>query len=111
VVIVEVDMEIEKAVMGIIVDAVSQVVDFSADDIEPPPAFGTRVHVDYLQGMGKLDEKFVLLIDTDRILAAEELMEVNALETEGSDRNSRNNDGLSAQSVDLAAAEHPPNQA
>lgn len=85
VVIVEIDLEVEKAVMGMLVDAVSQVVDFSAADILPPPAFGTRVHVDYLQGMGKLEDKFVLLIDTDRMLGTEELMQVEALDTERTD--------------------------
>lgn len=103
VVIVEIDSEVEKSVMGIIVDAVSQVVEFSADEIEPPPAFGTRVHVEYLQGMGKLDDKFVLLIDTDRILAAEELMEVSALERDEADGEST--EEASSEVADPGAAE------
>lgn len=74
IVIVEVELDGELAVMGILADAVSQVVDFSADDIEPAPAFGTQIHVDYLLGMGKLSEKFVLLLNKDRVLSLGELM-------------------------------------
>ena len=62
----------ERVVMGIVADAVSQVIEFSPQDIEPPPAFGTRVRLEHLEGMGKLGTKFVLLLDMDRVLAADE---------------------------------------
>ncbi len=65
--------------VGVLVDSVSRVVDLRPEEIDPPPAFGTRVHVDYLQGLGKVDERFVLLLDIERVLSAEELM---ATETE-----------------------------
>jgi len=64
----------ENAVMGVLADAVSEVVDLPAGDIEPPPSFGTRVKVDFLLGMGcAAGEKFVLLLDIDRILSADEV--------------------------------------
>lgn len=68
IVIVEVQTEEEQLVMGVLVDAVSQVIDLAAGDIEPPPPFGARVRVDHLVGMGKLDKKFVLILDVDRLL-------------------------------------------
>jgi purine-binding chemotaxis protein CheW len=73
IVVVEVDLEAEQTVMGVMADAVSQVIDLGAEDIEPPPAFGTRVHVDYLRAMGKAGKKFILILDIDRILSASEL--------------------------------------
>jgi purine-binding chemotaxis protein CheW len=76
IVITEVECEGEAAVMGILADAVSQVIDLRADDIEAPPTFGTRVKIDYLQGMGKSGKKFCLILDSDRVLSTEELLEV-----------------------------------
>ena len=59
-------------VMGVIADAVSEVLELAPDDIEPPPPFGTRVRADFLLGMGKVGRGFVLLLDLDRVLAAGE---------------------------------------
>ncbi len=54
VIIVEVEANGERLVMGLMADAVSQVIDLPPADIEPPPAFGTRVRVDFLKGLGKM---------------------------------------------------------
>ena len=58
--------------MGVMADAVSEVIELGEDDIEEPPAFGTRLKVDYLVGMGKVGRKFVLLLDIDKVLSADE---------------------------------------
>ena len=79
VVIVEVALEGEAVVMGVMADAVSQVIELGADEIEPPPAFGTSVDVAYLEGMGRSGRGFVLLLDVDRLLSAEETDRVAAL--------------------------------
>ena len=69
VVIVEARLDDRDLVMGVLADAVSQVIDLGPDAIEPPPAFGSRVRVEYLVGMGKVDSrKFVLILDIDRLL-------------------------------------------
>jgi len=73
IVIVEVALENRETVMGLLVDAVSQVMDLPAADIEPPPAFGTAVQVDYLAGMGKVGKKFLLILNIDKVLATPEL--------------------------------------
>ncbi len=79
IIIVEADLDGTRTVMGVLADAVSQVMDLAPEDIEPPPTFGTAVRVDYLQGMGKLGKKFVLLLNVDRILSAPELLAAGAL--------------------------------
>ncbi len=69
VIIVEVRVDDQELVMGILADAVNQVIELAPDTIEPAPAFGSRVRVEYLVGMGKLDSrKFVLILDIDRLL-------------------------------------------
>lgn len=72
IVIVEVDIGGNHAIMGIIADSVSQVVALPDDKILPPPAFGTTVAIDYLRGMAKADDKFVLVLDIDKVLTAED---------------------------------------
>ena len=74
IVIVELELDGQPTAMGIIADAVSQVIELAAEDIEPPPPFGTRMRVDYLMGMGKLGRGFVLILDIDRVLSAAELL-------------------------------------
>lgn len=69
----------EQAVMGVVADAVSQVVDLAEADIEDAPSFGTRVRLDYLRGMAKTGgEKFALVLDSDRLLSTDELLAVGA---------------------------------
>jgi len=73
VIIVEVDVNGDRLVMGLMADAVSQVIDLPPGDIEPPPDFGTRVRADFLKGLGKIGKNFVLILDIDRVLSNEEV--------------------------------------
>jgi purine-binding chemotaxis protein CheW len=73
VVVLEVSVDGESLLLGALVDAVEEVLDFAPGDIEPPPAFGAAVRLEYLQGMGKRGKHFVLLLDIDRVLSAREL--------------------------------------
>ena len=66
----------EAAVMGIMADSVRQVIDLRPQDIEESPAFGTRVKVDYLLGMARSGKKFCLLLDTEKVLSTDELLEL-----------------------------------
>jgi purine-binding chemotaxis protein CheW len=72
IVITEVVLEGESVVLGVVADEVSQVVDIPASAVMPPPSFGTRVRVEYLQGMGRVGERLVLLLDADKMLSADE---------------------------------------
>ena len=82
IVIVEVQHESERTVMGVIADAVNQVIELSPEDIEEPPVFGTRVRLEYLFGMGKLGKKFALILNIDSVLSTAELLTVSTLQTE-----------------------------
>jgi purine-binding chemotaxis protein CheW len=73
IVVVEVALDGERTVMGLLADAVSQVLDLPASEIEAPPALGTRVKVECLLGMGRAGKKFVLLLDIDRLLSMDDL--------------------------------------
>jgi purine-binding chemotaxis protein CheW len=79
IVIVEVDLDGEHSVMGVIADSVSQVIDLPPSEILPAPAFGTKLKVDFLNGMGKSGNKFVLILDIEKVLSGEQLKSTPAL--------------------------------
>lgn len=78
IIIVEGHVENQNTLMGVMADSVSQVMDIAPGEIQPVPAFGTRIRVDYLQGMAQLGKKFVLLLDIDKVLSADEALDLNA---------------------------------
>jgi purine-binding chemotaxis protein CheW len=73
IVIVEVESGDERLDIGVIVDAVNQVIEIPPAEIEPPPPFGARIRSDFIQGMGKVDGKFVILLDVAHVLSVEEM--------------------------------------
>ena len=73
IVIVEIELDGERHDVGAVVDAVNAVVEISAGDIEPPPSFGARIRADFIAGMGKVDGRFVILLDPRHVLAPAEL--------------------------------------
>ncbi len=73
IVIVEANTEGEKHDVGVVVDAVSEVLAIPASEIEPPPSFGAKIRTDFISGMGKVDGKFVIILNADRVLSVEEM--------------------------------------
>ena len=73
IVIVEVQSADSQHVMGVVVDAVNEVLDIDAADIEPPPTFGTKIRTDFISGMGKVRGKFVIVLNVDRVLDMDDL--------------------------------------
>lgn len=73
VVIVEVEGATERHVVGVMVDAVNEVLDIPPSDIEPPPAFGARIRSEFIQGMGKVKGRFVILLDAAHVLSLDEI--------------------------------------
>ncbi len=77
-VIVELEVDGEQQVVGVMVDAVNAVLDIGAADIEKAPSFGANIRSDFIEGMGKVNGKFVILLDVDKVLAAEGVAELAA---------------------------------
>jgi len=70
IVIVETYGDEGQQVIGILVDAVNAVQEIAPDQIEPAPAFGAKIRTDFIAGMGKVQGKFVILLDIEQVLAA-----------------------------------------
>lgn len=59
--------------IGIIVDAVNEVIEIDAKDIEPPPSFGAGIRPDFVNGMAKQNNRFIILLNVNRVLSVEEM--------------------------------------
>jgi purine-binding chemotaxis protein CheW len=70
---IELDVEEETQVVGVVVDAVNEVLEIAGSDIEPPPSFGTRIRSDFIAGMGKVQERFVIILNVNKVLSSEEM--------------------------------------
>jgi len=77
IVITEVECAGEATIMGVMADSVRQVIDLKPEDVEHPPTFGTRVKVDYLNGMARSGKKFCLILNTEKVLSTDELLELS----------------------------------
>lgn len=76
IIVVQIVRDQNTVVMGVIVDAVSEVLDVRAEQVEPAPAFGTEIDTAFILGMGKIADKVVILLDIDRVLSTEQLSTV-----------------------------------
>ncbi len=76
VIVVEIRHGGRKLNTGIIVDHVSEVLDIPAESIEEAPSFGASVETDFILGMGKINNNVKILLDIDKVLDAQEAMQV-----------------------------------
>ena len=85
VIIVDVEIDGERCHMGAIVDAVLEVFEMDGDQITPPPRMGTSVRADFICGMGKQHEEFIMILDIAKVFSPEELSLVNTVDTGATD--------------------------
>ncbi|HOJ13702.1 MAG TPA: chemotaxis protein CheW [Deltaproteobacteria bacterium] len=72
-------LDVSGRTMGLVVDAVSDVVTLHDDDIKPRPHFSTGISTEFIKGMGIKDGSFIIILDTDRLLSDEELNMVDGV--------------------------------
>ncbi len=73
IVVVEVLLEGEPTIIGALADSVEEVIDLEPEQIQPAPRIGTEIRTDFIQGMGKRDAQFIMILDIDQVFSAEEL--------------------------------------
>lgn len=74
IVVMEIAVEGESQTIGALADSVQEVVSISPESIEPSPKIGTQIRADFIKGMGKQDDHFVMILDIDRVFSSEELV-------------------------------------
>ena len=73
IVIIEIRSEGELQDIGVMVDTVNEVLEIPSSEIEPAPAFGAKIRADFIQGMGKINGKFVIILDVNHVLSIDEM--------------------------------------
>ena len=81
IVIVEIEADGEYRDVGVVVDAVNEVLEIAAAEIEPAPAFGARISTDFIAGIGKVNGRFVILLNVDRVLSTDDVGALAAIGT------------------------------
>ena len=76
IVIIEVAHEDAQQVVGVMVDAVNEVLDIEASEIEPSPTFGANIRADFIEGMGKIEGRFVIILNVNKVLSVGEIAEL-----------------------------------
>lgn len=76
IIVVEIQGEASTIQIGIVVDAVSEVMNIKADEVAEAPSFGTKVETDYILGMANMDGQVKILLDIDRVLTDDAMAKV-----------------------------------
>ncbi|MDA8388862.1 MAG: chemotaxis protein CheW [Nitrospiraceae bacterium] len=92
IIIVETSVGGDRAQIGALADSVQEVIELESDSIEPAPRIGNGLKVDFIKGMGKgslRDEKFIIILDMDRVFSEDELTDIGAGMTPGAEQAAR----------------------
>ncbi|MGE0086023.1 MAG: chemotaxis protein CheW [Desulfococcaceae bacterium] len=73
IIVMEISLDGEMIVLGTLADSVNEVIDLEAGQIEPPPSIGMRWRTEFIRGIGKRNDKFIILLDIDRVFSSDEL--------------------------------------
>lgn len=82
IIVLEVTIEDEKTIMGALVDGVQEVIEIDDQNIEPPPKIGTHLNTEFILGMGKHNDNFIMLLNIDKIFSTGEISLINNLSKE-----------------------------
>ncbi len=73
IIISEVTVDGDTTVLGALADSVQEVIDLGPENIAPAPRIGTKLRTEFIKGMGKQNDRFVMILDIDRIFSADDL--------------------------------------
>ncbi len=82
IIIIEITLDGESTSLGALADSVREVLTLQPDLIEPPPKIGMRLKTEFIKGMGKKDDEFIIILDVDSVFSDEELVSVQDAEGE-----------------------------
>jgi purine-binding chemotaxis protein CheW len=78
IVVMDLQLEGETVHIGAIVDEVLSVIEIGEDQIEPPPSIGNQYRSEFIYGMAKVDEEFIMLLDMHKVLSSQEIADLAA---------------------------------
>ncbi len=84
IIVMDLEMDSKTIDIGTIVDEVLSVVEIKTSQIEPPPSIGTKFNSEFIYGMAKVEEEFIMLIDMQKVLSSEEMINIAETSTKES---------------------------
>jgi purine-binding chemotaxis protein CheW len=82
IIVVEVSFEGETSIIGALVDSVEEVFELEPGQIEPAPKIGVQLKTEFIKGMGKRDDRFIIILDIDKVFSSEELSMAEGMGTQ-----------------------------
>ncbi len=76
IIIVEVRVDDEQTLLGALADQVQEVLELDPNQIQPPPKIGTRLDTEFIRGMGKQNDNFIIILDIEKVFSIRELVMV-----------------------------------
>jgi purine-binding chemotaxis protein CheW len=73
IIITEVTVENDTTILGALADSVQEVLDLEPGSIAPAPKIGTKLKTEFIKGMGKRDDRFIIILDIDKVFSSDEL--------------------------------------
>lgn len=80
-IIVELLIDNDQLIVGILADSVHEVFELDPEHIEAAPRIGTRIDTEFIKGMGKQNDQFIIILDINRVFTAEELSQIDVEKT------------------------------
>jgi len=75
IIVLSINKEGEAIMIGILIDAVREVLEFKTEEIAPSPAIGTKYKSGFIEGMWRVDENFIMILDIDKVFSTEEIID------------------------------------
>jgi len=73
IIVIEIGLDDETTVLGALADSVQEVIELEPAQIEPPPKIGTRLKTEFIKGIGKRENEFIMILDIDKVFSMDEL--------------------------------------
>jgi purine-binding chemotaxis protein CheW len=80
--IVEVTVDGDTIILGALADSVQEVIELGSDSVEPAPKIGTRLRTEFIKGMARQNDRFIIILDIDKVFSLDELAMVQTSQSE-----------------------------
>lgn len=82
IIVLNIEKDGETIMLGTLVDAVREVLELKDDEIAPSPSIGTKYNSGFIQGMYRMEEHFIMILDIDKIFSVDDIVDVKDFSSE-----------------------------
>lgn len=86
IIVMEVEMEGELVQAGALVDSVQAVLEIEKEEIQPPPSIGSKFKSEFIDGMAKIEDKFIMILNMEKVFSTEEIVSIKEKTNEGEEK-------------------------